>query len=335
MLNACTTGEAATSNIAPLKSHIDFPLGICAMTAQMDDPQWKSMVATHFDRITPEWEMKMEYILQPDGSLRFDAPDRIVRQARLNRQTVFGHTLIWYAQDGEHFQKLKGDRAEFEIAYRAYISGVMNHYKGHVDGWDVVNEPIRDDGSDLRDCLWREVLGDAYIDIAYRAAHEADPACPLVLNDYNLEYYPAKRKRFLQLVEGMMTRGTPLHVLGTQTHIAADLPRGAITQTIRELAATGLKIHLSELDISLKEAAKNALDFRNYRDAQRALIEEAAEAYAALPSGQRFGLTIWGLRDKDSWYNRENRGVRPDEPLLFDDKGALKPLGQAFVKALG
>ncbi|BBF81496.1 endo-1,4-beta-xylanase [Asticcacaulis excentricus] len=334
LLSACGRGEAATGAIAPLKSHAPFPLGVCAMTAQMGDPQWAAMIATHFDRLTPEWEMKMEYILQPDGSLRFDAPDRIVQQARNYGQSVLGHTLIWYAQDGDSFQRLKGNRPAFEVAYRAYIRDVMTHYKGHVDGWDVVNEPILDDGSDLRDCLWREVLGDAYIDMAYQAAHEADPACPLILNDYNLEYYPAKRKRFLSLVEGMLKRGVPLHVLGTQTHIAADLPRGAIRETLRDLAATGLKIHLSELDISLKEAAKNALDFKDYRDAQRALYEEAAEAYAALPSAQQFGLTIWGLRDKDSWYNRKDRGLIADEPLLFDDAGQLKPVGQAFVKAL-
>lgn len=335
LVSACSRGEAATGDTLPLKSHVSFPLGVCAMTAQMNDPQWASLIATHFDRITPEWEMKMEYILQPDGGLRFDAPDRIVRQARLNGQSVLGHTLIWYAQDGDYFQQLKADRRDFETAYRTYIRQVMSHYKGHVDGWDVVNEAVRDDGSDLRDCLWREVLGDAYIDIAYQAAHEADPACPLILNDYNLEYYPAKRKRFLKLVEGLQKRGVPLNVLGTQTHIAADLPKGAITETLRDLAATGLKIHLSELDVSLKEAAQNALDFGNYRDAQRALYEEVAEAYTALPAAQQFGLTLWGLRDEDSWYNRQNKGMVADEPLLFDDAGRLKPVGQAFVKALG
>lgn len=335
LLSACTRGEAATgTDTGPLKSLVDFPLGVCVMTAQMEDPQWKQMVTTHFDRLTPEWEMKMEYILQSDGSYRFDAPDRIARLAQLNRQSVFGHALIWYAQDSDYFQSLKSDRTAFVAAYRGYITSVMQRYRGVVTGWDVVNEPLKDDGSDLRDCLWREVLGDAYIDEAFRAAHQAVPDCPLVLNDYNLEYYPAKRKAFLNLVEGLLKRDVPVQVLGTQTHIAADLPKGALTQTLRDLAATGLKVYVSELDISLKEAAKNALDFRDYRDAQTRLYEEVAEAYTALPAAQRFGLTLWGLRDKDSWYNRKG-GYGNDEPLLFDDQGRLKPVGQAFVKALG
>ncbi|MFT3995869.1 MAG: endo-1,4-beta-xylanase [Asticcacaulis sp.] len=333
-LGGCDRGQA-TEDAPPLKSLVDFPLGVCAMTAQFDDPQWKSMVATHFDRLTPEWEMKMEYILQPDGSHRFDAPDRIVQLAKMNRQTVFGHTLVWYAQDGEFFQKLKGDRKAFEAAYRAYITAVVTRYKGATTGWDVVNEPIRDDSSGPRDCLWSQVLGETYCDIAYQTAHAADPACPLAMSDYHLEYKPEKRRQFLLLAERMMKRGAPLHVLGTQTHIAADLPKGAVAAAIRDMASTGLKIHVSELDISLNEAAKNALDFKNYREAQIRLVGEVAEAFAALPAQQRFGLTIWGLRDKDSWYNRAEKGLLPDEPLMFDDQGRLKPVGQALVKAFG
>ncbi|MDC7683187.1 endo-1,4-beta-xylanase [Asticcacaulis sp. BYS171W] len=333
ILSSCT-GEAATTDAAPLKSFLTAPLGVAAMTAEFADPQWQALTATHFDRLTPEWEMKMEYILQSDGSHRFEAPDRLLRQAKLNRQGIFGHALVWYAQDGAYFQNLRSDKARFEAAYRAYVQAVVGRYTGQVDGWDVVNEPILDDGSGLRNCLWRDVLGDYYIDIAYHAAHGADPACPLVLNDYNLEHTPAKRRQFLKLVDDMQKRGVPLHVLGTQTHISAALEPGALKATLRDLAATGLKIHVSEVDVSLKEAAKNAFDFKSYRAQQIRQIEELAEAWLSLPVAQQYGITIWGLRDKDSWYNRSQKGLLADEPLLFDDTGALKPLGQAFVKAL-
>lgn len=334
MVSACT-GRAAT-NPAPaaLKSLTDFPLGVCAMTAQMNDPDWAALVGLHFDRITPEWEMKMEYILQADGSLRFDAPDRLMAFAAQNRQSVYGHALVWYSQDGEFFQRLKGNKNAFEAAYRGYTRDVVSRYKGKITGWDVVNEPIIDKGTGLRDCLWRDVFGDQYIDIAFEAARDADPDCPRVLNDYNLEYTPAKRRTFLKLVDDLQKRDVPLDVLGTQTHIAADLPDGALTTAIRDLAATGLKIHVSEVDISLKEASQNHLDFKAYRERQYRLMSELTEAFVALPTAQQFGMTIWGLRDRDSWYNRGQKGLLADEPLWFDDTGGLKPTGQAFITAL-
>ncbi|WP_140984425.1 endo-1,4-beta-xylanase [Asticcacaulis tiandongensis] len=333
LMTACDgAAQGDPAAVKPLKDITPFPLGVCAMTAQLNDPQWKSLVATHFDRLTPEWEMKMEYILQDDGSLKFDAPDRLVSFARQNRQQVIGHNLIWYVQDGPYFQKLKGNRAAFQKAYEAYVTDVVTHFKG-LPAWDVVNEPILNDGSALRDCLWREVLGDHYIDIAYRAAHRADPACELILNDYNLEYTPAKRKTFLRLVERLQKENVPVHVLGTQTHISADLPKGAIRTAIQELAATGLKIHVSEVDISLRDATKGLVDFAGYRKKQSALMEEIIDSFLALPKAQQFGVTIWAARDKDNWMNRKTRPLS-DEPVLFDDLGGLKPMGQTLVQAV-
>ncbi|MFT4091157.1 MAG: endo-1,4-beta-xylanase [Asticcacaulis sp.] len=333
LLAACDGPAHSDTGITqPLRDILPFPLGVCAMTAQLNDPEWKSLVGTQFDRLTPEWEMKMEYILQDDGSLKFDAPDRLMDFAQQNRQNIIGHTLIWYAQDGAYFQRLKSDKAAFRKAYEAYIRGVMTHFKG-LPAWDVVNEPILNNGSALRDCLWRDVLGDHYIDIAYRAAHRTDPQCQLILNDYNLEYTPAKRKTFLKLVERLQKEDVPVHVLGTQTHISADLPKGEIRTAIQELAATGLKIHVSEIDISLRDATKGLVDFAGYRKKQTVLMEEIIDSFLSLPTAQQFGVTVWGARDKDSWMNRKSNPLS-DEPLLFDDLGSLKPMGQSLVQAV-
>jgi len=333
--HAASTQAAAYGDVPPLKSVSPYPLGVAVKAPQLDDPSWTKLAAIHFSRVTPEWEMKMEYVLQDDGTLRFDRADRIVNFARNNGMAVHGHTLIWYAQEGgQPFAKLKDKTDAFLNAYAGYIQTVMQRYRGRIGSWDVVNEPIWNDGHDLRPCLWRAVLGDDYIGLAFEAAREADPSALLFLNDYNLELTPAKRTRFLKLCETLLKSGAPLHGIGTQTHITADIAPGAITAAMRDIASLGLKVHVSELDISLREARPaNAVQPR--LDQVRA-FNELLTAYHDVPAAQRHGLTLWALRDSDSWLNapKERKGLLSDEPVLFDAQGRAKPLAQAFVKAV-
>ena len=210
---------AILGDIPPLKSVAPYPLGVAVKVSQLDDRAWTRLATTQYSRLTPEWEMKMEYVLRDDGSLNLDRADRIVDFARHNNMAVHGHTLIWYAQDGAYFQNLQDKPDAFLDAYVGYIQGVIGRYRGKIGGWDVVNEPIWNDGHDLRPCLWQKVLGNDYIGLALTAAQRADPDAVLFLNDYNLEQTPAKRTRFLNLCESLLKSGAPLHGIGTQTHI--------------------------------------------------------------------------------------------------------------------
>ncbi len=325
---------AVYGDIPPLKSTAPYPIGVAVKRSQVDDPAWAGLAASHFSRLTPEWEMKMEYMLQPDGSVQFDRADAILAFARRNGMAMHGHTLIWYAQDGAYFQALKGRPDAFLSAYAGYIQQIVGRYRGIVPGWDVVNEPVWNDGHDLRPCLWREVLGDDYIGLALEAAHEADPGAVLFINDYNLESTPAKRARLLRLCEDLLKKGAPLSGIGTQTHIDADLPQGAIAAALKDIASLGLKVHVSEVDISIR--VKSLGDIARPRLGQVRLLAELVGAYNSIPVAQRYGITFWGLRDSDSWLNgKDNRALVPDEPLLFDGQGRPKPLAQAFVRAEG
>jgi endo-1,4-beta-xylanase len=100
---AAGDGRAAASQVAqgpirPLRDVASFPVGVAAMTDHFRDPQWVDLASTHFSQLTPEWEMKMEYILGPGGRLRFAAPDAIADFAQQHGMSLFGHALIWYSQ---------------------------------------------------------------------------------------------------------------------------------------------------------------------------------------------------------------------------------------------
>jgi endo-1,4-beta-xylanase len=335
-LAACTPKAQSQPSlaIAPLKSLAPFPVGSCVQAAQLDDPAFAALVAAQVSQLTPEWELKMEYVLQPDGGYCFDAPDRIAAFAGDHSLRFFGHTLVWYAQKPEFFARQLNEafRGAFRDAYAAYITAVVGRYKGRIVGWDVVNEPVTDDGADLRDSLWSQGLGRLeHMRFAYQLAHAADPGAVLFLNDYSLENNPKKRATFMRLAEALLKAGAPLMGLGTQTHVAADLAPGAIKTALKDLASLGLKVRISEMDVSLTRARGPVNPRADLERRQAALYAEAAEAFEALPANQRFDFTFWGLQDSRSWLRRENAA---DAPLLFDDAGRPKPAASAWEAAL-
>ena len=320
----------------PLKSIARFPVGCTVMTGELNDPAFADLLTTHFSQITPEWEMKMEYILKDDGTFRFDAPDAIAAFARGHGMRLYATTMIWYAQKPAAFVRLDGTGQKFADAYRNYILAVAGRYRGQAAGWDVVNEPITDDGLAVRECLWSANLGgDDYMVRAFEHAAEADPDAVRFINDYNLDSSPAKRTTFMRLVERLLKRGAPLTGIGTQTHIAADLPPGEVTKAIKDLAGFGLPIHVSELDVSLNRAQAMFGGRADLERKQVALYAEAAEAFMGLPARQQFAFTIWGLRDKGSWLRGEKENPSPpwDTPLLFDDSGQPKSTFDAIAGA--
>ncbi|MNS77857.1 Endo-1,4-beta-xylanase B [compost metagenome] len=342
-LAACGSGEAAVgpsdAPVRSLKSLAPFPVGAACMTGQLSDPAWVQLVSDHFSQLTPEWEMKMEYILQADGSLRFDAPDRIAAFARDRGLRLFGHALIWYAQDHPWFKALTGDRARFAAEYDRYIAGVAGRWRSQIVGWDVVNEPVTHDGKALRDCVWSQGLGgtDAYIIRAFEQARLAAPDALLFLNDYDLENNPVKGATYLRLVERLLKAGAPVTGLGTQSHLDISIPPGQAAAFIRELAQFGLPIHVAELDASLR-AGDRLFDLKPRArriERQTARVAELAEAFMALPRDQQFAFTVWGVRDTDSWLRRGSEDDGRDSPLLFDAAGRTNPMFHAVADAFG
>ena len=335
-LGACDRSvgaPAAPVHIPPLKSAAPFPVGAAVQAAQLADPAFAALAAAQVSQLTPEWEMKMEYICRDDGGFRFEAPDAIATFARAHGQRLFGHTLVWYAQSPPAFERLDESRQRFADAYRNYILAVVGRYRGQAVGWDVVNEAVAEDGAGWRDSLWSRRLGKLdHMVRAFEHAREADPAAVLFLNDYNLENLPAKRVTFLKLAEALMVAGAPLGGVGTQTHIAADLAPGELTRAIKDIASLGLPVHISEMDVSLARAKGYPLGRGELGARQARLYAEGAEAFLGLPRRQQFAFTHWGLRDGDSWLKRENA---TDTPLLFDDAGKAKPAAKAWVEAVG
>ncbi|MCS6622799.1 endo-1,4-beta-xylanase [Roseibacterium beibuensis] len=340
-LTACdrfAAAEPTTNALAsPLKDIVPAPFGATGMTWQIDQPDWVEQVLRHCSQLTPEWEQKMERTLGPGFAYDFEPSDRVVAFARDNGLRVHGHTVIWYSQGAEVFND-DLPRARFAAEYDRYISTFVGRYKGRMAGWDVVNEPVAEDGGGLRDCHWSRALGmEGYMVRAFEQAQLADPDAVLFLNEYNLENIPRKGATFLRLAERLLKLGAPIGGIGTQSHLNIEIPAGQITTFMRDAASLGLPIHISELDFPMQRDGGRMPDLRSTaerRAQQAARAGELAEAFMALPERQRYAFTTWGLRDSDSWLVRAEGKNRPDESaLLLDAWGRANPAYHAVAAA--
>ena len=206
-----------------------------------------TLIKSQFNVITPENSMKPDSVHPAEDRWTWTNADKLVAFCQENKIQLVGHCLVWHGQTGRwFFQGENGQPVTRETAIermRQHIHTEVGRYKGKIKGWDVVNEAIADGGPDvLRDSPWRRILGEDFLDHAFRFAREADPKAELYYNDYGLEN-EQKRARALTMLRGLIQRGVPIDGVGLQGHYHLDHPSAAtIEQTIKDFAALGLKV---------------------------------------------------------------------------------------------
>lgn len=317
------------------------------------------IATTHFNAFTPENSMKPMSTQPSEGRFTFAAADRLVELAEKNGATPIGHCLVWHAQTPRwFFQGPDGQPAGRELALarlRQHIAAVVGHYKGRVKQWDVVNEAISDaPGQELRPSPWLRAIGEDYIAEAFRAAHAADPDALLSYNDYGIERRD-KRRKALQLLKALIGQKVPVHAVGIQGHWRLEtLDLMEVEEAIKEFAGLGLKVMITELDLSVLPARYQGADVaRTERpnEEQRAAMnpytqglpdavaqkqaERYRQAFAMFLRHQDVigRVTFWGTDDGHSWLNNFPVRGRTDHALLFDRQGKPKAAFFAVRKA--
>jgi endo-1,4-beta-xylanase len=230
-----------------------------------------------------------------------------------------------------------------DSALKRWIRASVTRYpSSKVKAWDVVNEPYTDGASVLRNgsgttgdtYYWAEYLGRAYITKAFSYAREYDATADLFLNDYNLEYNPIKLDSFVALVNQLKSGGIPITGVGTQMHININTDKAGIDAMFVKMAATGLKVRVSELDIRINPS--NSTGFvpsETLINSQAAMYKYVMQSYYHnVPAAQRYGVTVWGVSDNYSWYVTTQG--REEFPLLFDQAYRKKATYAAFWQGL-
>lgn len=312
-----------------------FPIGAAVNYRTLKSHQ--SLLMKHFNSITAENEMKFENLQFLEGYYDFDQADAIVNFAKGNNIKVRGHTLVWHNQTPQWvFNDKSWNEASKELLLqrmKEHITTVVTRYKGSVYAWDVVNEAIADDAAFYRDSPWYRIIGPEYIEYAFRYAHEADPEAELYYNDYNA-VYPDKCDKIYRLLKGLKEKGIPVHGVGIQGHWDINSPSlDEVEAAIRKYASLGLKVQITELDLSLYAWGDN----RKLSEPGEGLLEKQAQRYRDLFSLFRkykdviTGVTFWGVADDSTWKDDFPVRGRKDWPLLFDVNHQPKKAFRAII----
>ncbi len=319
--------------------------GSCVQEAELAaEDDFTALVLRECAAIVPENEMKWQWMSHRPDEEDFSVPDRIVDFATRYRLALRGHNLLWYWRTPDWFKALpRGQSAESAMVRR--VTEMCRRYRGRVFCWDVVNEPIdvetgRADA--LRKTVFLDEIGPDYLDLAHRAAREADPAASLVVNEYGIVYdTPAaeqKRTAVLRLLERMKRNATPVDALGVQAHldIGGDpFSPPKFRRFLADVAALGLDIQITELDATDERAPAEIA-------ARDGLVADAYARFldAALDEPALGVVVTWGLSDRHSWIVRHEcnaQGWRkdglPSRPLPFDAALARKRAWTALAAA--
>ncbi len=323
----------------------DFQMGTALNVSQFQekDPSVTALIVREFNAITPENVMKSAVIHPEANRYDFTQADQFVAFGEKYKMDMYGHTLIWHSQLSPFAQKMQSKDSLMRFM-EDHIQTVAGRYAGKIKGWDVVNEALNEDGT-LRKSVFLDILGEGYIETAFRLAQKADPKAELYYNDYNIEQ-KAKRKGAIELLKKLKKSGVRIDGVGIQGHWSLNGPPvEEIEQSIIEYANMGLKVMLTELDIT---TLPNPWDLKGAEISQNFEGSPYMNPYpTGLPDSMQMKLTaryealfkvfikhqdkisrvtFWGVHDGHSWLNGWPIKGRTNYPLFFDRQLKPKPV---------
>jgi endo-1,4-beta-xylanase len=293
--------------------------------------------------ITPP--LKWAHLRPTADKYDFVAADQEFAYAAAHGLAVHGHNLCWNDWNPEWLKAVL-NRQNAQQVLTSYIQTVVGRYRGMVDSWDVVNEPIwlwgkRSDG--LRTGTWLDLIGPEYIDLAFHTTQATDPHCLRTLNlnccEDQSSYGAQVRAASVTLVKTLLKRGVPLQAVALEAHI--DGPwrpnDSAYLDFIRALRDTGVQVYISEFDV-------NDTAIPGTEAQVKAAVAETYCSYLKdiLSVAPPKRLIFWSMSDRFDWYGllaaTQPRWGRPDKQPhrlgLTDENFAPNPAYQLLQAVL-
>lgn len=298
-----------------------------------NDRVYKEVLQREFNMVAPENAMKWSKLRPNKDTFDFNQSDKLVEFAEENKMAVRGHTLMWDVKLPVWVTDGTTDNEMLNIL-ETHVKTVVGRYKNRIYAWDVVNEPINDEGEFVDSPLYKR-LGDKYIELAFKWAKETDPKAKLFLNDWGSDWINKRSNKLYEIVKDLIAKGVPIDGIGFQMHLglgrrktSPTVPEmSSIRENFKRFSELGLEIHITEMDIQV-QWIEGTMEEK---------LEKQAQAYknileTALEFSNFKALVQWGVNDKYSWITGLNE--KEDAPLIFDENNKPKPAYYAIKEVL-
>jgi endo-1,4-beta-xylanase len=275
----------------------------------------------YWNKVTPENAGKWGEVEAVRDRMEWGPLDEAYGFAKRHGLLYHHHVLIWGNQQPEWMEKLPAAEQREEI--EEWFAAVAARYP-EIDWVEVVNEPLHDPPSKDDDGggNYLQALGGSgesgwdWILEAYRMARRHFPDAKLLINEYSITNQPADARRYLQIIELLQKEhlvdaiGVQGHAFSTTTERSADEHRAVLD----DLAATGLPIHVTEMDI---DGPTDATQLADYQRMFPVFWDHPGVA----------GVTLWGYRpglwrDSQRAYLIDRRGR--ERPALMWLRGYVR-----------
>ena len=354
------TAPAVTAQNAGLRDGADaagLNFGTAVTTdALTSDEAYRNLLVDNVNMVSTVDEVDFAVVQPQPGVYDFARADALVDFAAANDMTARGHRLV--TADGLPDWIVTGSWTAETLGQvlRDHVTALVSRYAernpGVVTQWDVVDEAFLPDGT-LRDSIWRQVIGDDYLRIAFEAARAADPTAELFYDDFydDLSVTQDAVDNGVAIVPGATTdrsncadvpkcvgvqaaiadlvaSGAPIDAIGLQSRIRSPDPVD-ITQFASWVEDLGLRWAITELDVPLPvteivRAESLAFQAQVYADTLAACVEsEACDTFVT-----------WGVTDRLP-PTPDTTGGAFGGALWFDAADAPKPAFDAMAAVLG
>jgi endo-1,4-beta-xylanase len=287
-------------------------LGCIYSTGQTTD------FANYFNQVTPENAGKWGSVETSDGTYNFATLDVARAFAKTNGFPFRFHVLVWGNQQPTWLKSYSDPQKVIKI--KAWFQKVASYYDGTTDAKavleyiEVVNEVLNDPPDNLGTNATDATSGD-YVNAlkslntelnttagtydwvinAFKLARQYFPSTTkLVLNEYGVENDESKMASYITLIN-LLKAENLVDIVGMQAHAFSTKMYGSdntalLTTTLNTLAATGLPIQITEMDIDGNTGANQATKDAN----QKTEYQRVFNLYWNHPSVM--GITLWGFR---------------------------------------
>lgn len=314
----------------------------------LNDKNYTKLISHNCVLATAENAMKWKYLERKEGHYAAAKALAVIAFAERENLDTRGHCFVfnndnrmptWLVEMAKEWDK--GQKQK--LTSRMWKHGAFLGRKfPHITSWDVVNEAIYPREGVIRDTLLSRILGERFIDVAFRIMKAKTPNAQLVYNEtMGWEKSNKHRDAVLKLLERLLKRNVPIDALGIQSHIGNTLnkPRNEIEwrRFLEDVQSMGLYVILTELDCSDRNLT--------HADPYRRDIEVADFTKGYLDITLDFPnvreIVLWSIADKPSYMNRKGYPPykrRTDSKALrghpFDENWQPKPMYHAIMEAL-